>query len=192
MSLDRTVTDEQVAAVDEWMARGDGEEILWRGTPRITTILPAVAIGVVLFALGVGGAVTQSQPLFFAAALFGVVVAVGAYLHVVNVRYVVTDDALYRKTGVLARRVERLSLHRVQNSAFTQGILGSLFDYGNVAVEAAGGGSIVFGDIDNPQAVRSLVERQVGGEELPGTLHQWQAVRDEVRRLRGAFDGQRR
>jgi membrane protein YdbS with pleckstrin-like domain len=187
MSVAADTGVEQAPNVDEWMARGDDEDVLWSGTPRVTTVLPAVAVGLVLAAVGVGGAVTQNQPALSLLVLIGLAIAVGAYLRVVNTRYVVTDHALYRKTGVLSRHVERVSLRRVQNSAFTQGVLGSLFDYGTVSVEAAGGGDISFADIDDPRAVRALVEKQVGGDEIPGSLDQWMAVRDEVRRLRSAF-----
>jgi uncharacterized membrane protein YdbT with pleckstrin-like domain len=178
--------------VDEWMARGDDEDVLWSGHPRVTTSLPGIVVGLALVVAGVGGAVTQNQPVLSLLAVVGVAVAVGAYLRVVNVRYVVTDHALYRKTGILSRHVERVSLHRVQNSAFTQGVLGSLFDYGTVSVEAAGGGTIAFADIDDPRAVRALVEREAGGDEIPGTVEQWTAVLDEVRELGAAFERQRR
>lgn len=188
MNVEADSSAGQAATVDEWMARGDDEDVLWSGTPRVTTVLPAVAVGLVLAAVGIAGAVTQNQPALSLLALVGLAIAVGASLRVVNTRYVVTDHALYRKTGVLSRHVERVSLRRVQNSAFTQGVLGSLFDYGTVSVEAAGGGSIAFADIDDPRDVRALVEKQIGGDEIPGSLDQWTAIRDEVRRLRGAFE----
>lgn len=188
MNVETDSSAGQAATVDEWMARGDDEDVLWSGTPRVTTVLPAVAVGLVLAAVGIAGAVTQNQPALSLLALVGLAIAVGASLRVVNTRYVVTDHALYRKTGVLSRHVERVSLRRVQNSAFTQGVLGSLFDYGTVSVEAAGGGSIAFADIDDPRDVRALVEKQIGGDEIPGSLDQWTAIRDEVRRLRGAFE----
>jgi membrane protein YdbS with pleckstrin-like domain len=188
MNVEADSSAGQATTVDEWMARGDDEDVLWSGTPRVTTVLPAVAVGLVLAAVGIAGAVTQNQPALSLLALVGLAIAVGASLRVVNTRYVVTDHALYRKTGVLSRHVERVSLRRVQNSAFTQGVLGSLFDYGTVSVEAAGGGSIAFADIDDPRDVRALVEKQIGGDEIPGSLDQWTAIRDEVRRLRGAFE----
>ena len=174
--------------VDQWMARGDDEDVLWSGHPRLPTVLPAVAVGFTLLVVGVGGAVTRGQLALLVLVPVGLAVSAGAYLRVVNTRYVVTDHALYRKTGVLSRRVDRVALRRVQNSAFTQGVLGSAFDYGTVSVEAAGGGAIAFADIDDPRAVRALVERQVGGDEIPGTVEQWAAVLDEVRALRGAFE----
>lgn len=191
MSAD-LAADVDLSAVDEWMARGGDEDVLWSGRPRTTSALPAVAVGVGLAVVGVAGAATQSQFAVVAALAllvpFGLLVAGWAYLQVVRTRYVVTDRALYKRTGVLSRRVQRVSLGRVQNSAFTQGVLGTAFDYGTVSVEAAGGGAIAFADIDDPREVRALVEKQVGGGELPGTLAQWQAVRDEVRALRGAFE----
>ncbi|SFL56061.1 PH domain-containing protein [Halogranum rubrum] len=190
MSLADATGAEHAPNVDEWMARGDDEDVLWSGRPRLPTILPAVAVGLVLVAVGVGGAVTENQLVLLLLVPVGVAIAVAAYLRVVNTRYVVTDHALYRKTGILSRHVERVSLHRVQNSAFTQGVLGSAFDYGTVSVEAAGGGAIAFSDINEPRAVRAFVEKQVGDDdEIPGTLDQWMAVRDEVRRLRTAFEG---
>ncbi|EJN57116.1 PH domain-containing protein [Halogranum rubrum] len=189
MSLADATGAEHAPNVDEWMARGDDEDVLWSGRPRLPTVLPAVLVGLVLVAIGVGGAVTENQLLLLSFVPVGVAIAVAAYLRVVNTRYVVTDHALYRKTGVLSRHVERVSLHRVQNSAFTQGVLGSAFDYGTVSVEAAGGGAIDFSDINDPRAVRAFVEKQVGDDdEIPGTLDQWTAVRDEVRRLRTAFE----
>lgn len=177
-----------VATVDEWMARGGDEDVLWSGRPRTTSALPAVVGGLVLAVVGIGGTVTQNQSLLLLLAPIGLLVAGGGYLRVVKTHYVVTDRALYRKVGILSRDVQRVSLDRVQNSAFTQGVLGSAFDYGTVSVEAAGGGAIVFADIDDPREVRRLVEKQVGSDEIPGTLDQWQAVRDEVRALRGAFE----
>ena len=192
MSGTETTGTDTAVDVDEWMARGDDEDVLWSGHPRVTTALPGIAVGLALVVGGVGGAVTQNQPTLSLLAVVGVATVAGAYLRVVNTRYVVTDHALYRKTGILSRHVERVSLRRVQNSAFTQGVLGSLFDYGTVSVEAAGGGTIAFADIDDPRAVRALVEKQVGGDELPGTLEQWTAVLGEVRELRAAFERQGR
>jgi uncharacterized membrane protein YdbT with pleckstrin-like domain len=192
MSGTETTGTDTAVDVDEWMARGDDEDVLWSGHPRVTTALPGIVVGLALVAVGVGGAVTQNQPALSLLGMVGLATVAGAYLRVVNTRYVVTDHALYRKTGVLSRHVERVSLHRVQNSAFTQGVLGSLFDYGTVSVEAAGGGTIAFADIDDPRAVRALVERQVGGDELPGTVEQWTAVLDEVRELGAAFERQGR
>ncbi len=187
-SFEPVETADESADVDAWMARGEGETVRWAGHPRVTTILPWGVVGVLFLGAGVGGAVVLDRPLLALLALPGVAIPAWAYLRVVNTRYVVTDYALYRKTGVFSRTVERVTVSRVQNSAFAQGLTGSAFGYGTVRVEAAGGGAIQFTAIDDPRAVRALVDRQAAREEIPGTLGQWEAVLEEVRRVRASFD----
>lgn len=175
-------------SVDDWMARGTDEAVVWDGRPRIQTVLPAVAVGVVVLAGAVAVGVALSEPLVSLVGLVGLAVPAASYARVTNTRYVVTDRALYRKTGVLSRRVQRVSVDRVQNSTFAQSITGSLFDYGTVTVEAAGGGEIRFEDVDDPREVRAVVDRRLGDDEIPGSLDQWTAVLDEVRALRAALE----
>lgn len=180
-------------SADAWMGRTDGESVRWSGRPRVPTILPAIAVGLALVGSGVALAVSQSRPLFGVAVLVGVAVPLWSYLGVVNTRFVVTDCALYKKTGVLSRTVRRVSLQRIQNSTFRQSTLGTLFNYGTVTVETAGGDTLAFTDIDDSREVWVLVERQVGEEtrEVPGTVAQWTAVLEEVQALRTAFESSR-
>lgn len=53
-----------------------------------------------------------------------------------------TDYALYRKTGVLSRRVSQAALSTVQNSSHSQSVTGSLVGYGAVESEIPGGGGL--------------------------------------------------
>jgi hypothetical protein len=191
LSGEQTGPADERADVDAWMARGEGETVRWAGHPRVTTILPWVVLGVLFLGAGVGGAIALDRPLLALLGLPGIAIPAWAYLRVVNTRYVVTDYALYRKTGVFSRTVERVTVSRVQNSAFAQGLTGSVFGYGTVRVEAAGGGAIQFGAIDEPRAVRALVDQQATLEEIPGSRDQWEAVLEEVRRVRRAFDVRR-
>ncbi|EMA07139.1 PH domain-containing protein [Haloferax denitrificans] len=181
---------EPVAAVDDWLARGDDETVRWEGRPRIQTVIPAAVVGLAIVVVAAVAAAANGVPELAVAGLVGFLLPAWSYLRVTNTRYVVTDRALYRKTGVLSRTVQRVSLDRVQNSALSQGVTGSLFGYGTVAVEAAGGGAIRFDDVDDPGAVRDRIEGRDDrdGDELPGTVEQWAAVRDEVRALRAALE----
>lgn len=191
--------------VDAWMARGADEAVRWSGRPRTTRVLPAVALGVALVVVGLlaaaggfGVVTVPSEPAggLLSGVLFvlvGVAIPVWAYVQLVNTRFVVTDRALYRKTGVFSRTVRRVALRRVQNSTFSQSVTGSLFGYGSIDVEAAGGGSIRFDDVEEPGEVRALIGREVEGggadaREIPGTVEQWEAVLGEVRALRRAFE----
>ncbi|KAB1196511.1 MULTISPECIES: PH domain-containing protein [Haloferax] len=175
-------------SIDDWMARGVDEVVVWEGRPRIQTILPAVVVGVVVLAGAVAVAFAVDQPLVGVVGLVGVAIPLLAYARVTNTRFAVTDRALYRKTGILSRTVQRVSLDRVQNSTFSQGLTGSMFDYGTVSVEAAGGGGIQFEDVNDPREVRSVIDRRLGDETLPGTVEQWTAVLDEVRALRTTLE----
>ncbi|ELZ98625.1 PH domain-containing protein [Haloferax sulfurifontis] len=190
-SVAGSATDsETVAAVDDWLARGDDEAVRWEGRPRIQTVIPAAVVGLAIVVVAAVAAAANGVPELAVAGLVGFLLPAWSYLRVTNTRYVVTDRALYRKTGVLSRSVQRVSIDRVQNSALSQGVTGSLFGYGTVAVEAAGGGAIRFDDVDDPGAVRDRIEGRDDrdGDELPGTVEQWAAVRDEVRALRAALE----
>jgi uncharacterized membrane protein YdbT with pleckstrin-like domain len=165
------------------------EEVLWDGTPRLMSALPIVATGLLMAGVGLGFAIVADMPVLLAFVPIGLAVAAWGVVVVRNTRFVVSDVALYRKTGVLSRNVRRMRLARVQNSTFRQGFRGRLFGYGTVGVEAAGGGKIAFTDIETPREVRALVERRAGHGDLPGTLDQWEAVLAETRGLNAALAG---
>ncbi|CQR50252.1 MULTISPECIES: PH domain-containing protein [Haloferax] len=189
-AADSVADSETVAAVDDWLARGDDETVRWAGRPRIQTVIPAAVVGAAIAVVSAAVAVVNDVPALALVALVGPLLPAWSYLRVTNTRFVVTDRALYRKTGVLSRTVQRVSLDRVQNSALSQGVTGSLFGYGTVAVEAAGGGAIRFDDVNDPGTVRDRIEGRDDrdSDEIPGTVEQWAAVRDEVRALRAAVE----
>ncbi|ELZ82071.1 PH domain-containing protein [Haloferax larsenii] len=171
----------------EWLGETD-EAVVWDGRPRIQTVIPAVVAAVVILAGAALVAVQVNQPLFALVGVLGVVAPVWSYLRVVNTRYVVTTEALYKKTGVLSRNVRRVSLDRIQNSMLSQDITGSLFGYGTISAEAAGGGAIRFQKVNDPHEVRAEIDRHLDRDEIPGTVEQWTAVLEEVRALRAAVE----
>lgn len=177
---------------------GADEELLWSGTPRLSAALGAVAGGLVLVAAGLAGALwlpPEASVLGRLVLLFLVPVGVAAPLYRVvelrRTRYAVSDEALYARSGVLSRQVRRMGLGRVQNSAYGQSVLGSMFGYGTVTVESAGGEAPVrFVRIETPREVRALVDRRadLARDEIPGTAEQWETVLSEVRALRRAVE----
>ncbi|WP_247010070.1 PH domain-containing protein [Halorientalis litorea] len=170
-----------------WLTAGPGEAVRWCGGPRIQTALPGAVIGVVVAAASV---LVPEVPSLLGVA--GVVPAAGVYLWVRNVEYVVTTDKLYRKQGVLGRRVTAVGYETVQNASYSQGILGTAFGYGTVTFDTAGGNGteLAFSNVTDPRAVEQLVSELLGEEEspadaaVPGSIEQWQAIREEVQRLR--------
>ena len=186
-------------SIDPAIPLNSNESVEWVGRPRITTILPAVVIGVLFLASGIVVSVTRATPLFLAVVPLGVAIPLWKYFALQGVQYVITDEALYVKRGVLTRSVTQANLGTVQNSSFEQDVMGSIFGYGSVTFEIAGGGDLSFRAIEDPRAIRALVDRAasnddgLGGDDwgdsgIPGSLTQWQHIRDEIRAIRSSLE----
>jgi uncharacterized membrane protein YdbT with pleckstrin-like domain len=174
-----------------------GESALWTGRPRLSAAVGAVVVGggfVVAGATVLAGVVLPDVPPVpplsgLVLVAVGLVVAGYRVLVVRRTRYLVTTDALHVRSGVLSRRVTRVGLERVQNSTYRQSVAGSVFGYGTVSVEAAGGGDVAFRRIEHPREVRALVDRraELAADPIPGSLEQWEAVLEAVRAVRDAL-----
>jgi len=175
---------------DDWRWLRESERVVWEGRPRLTTILDSVGTGLVLLAVAVWLAATVDGRLAVVG-LLSVPIPIWAYLSVQNTTYLVTTRAIWVKTGVVGRSVRRISLSNVQNTAYEQSVRGSLFGYGTVTVEVAGGDDIYFRRISDPRMVQETINDQIdegGTRENPGTTEQWQAVLSTVREVRKRFD----
>jgi len=182
-------------SIDPAIPLDTNESVEWSGRPRITTILPAVVIGVLLLVSGIVVSVTRETLLFLAVVpLSGVAIPVWKYFALQGVQYVITDEALYVKRGVLTRSVTQANLETVQNSSFGQDITGSIFGYGSVTFEIAGGDDLSFRAIEDPSCNpgtrrSSSIERRWSRWDsrresgIPGDLSQWQQIRDGSERF---------
>jgi uncharacterized membrane protein YdbT with pleckstrin-like domain len=151
----------------DWTNLDSNEQVLWEGQPRMKSIIPALIIGVPMIAF----------------AGLGLLVMAGAYLNVKNTSFLVTNEGLYRKTGILSRSVQKIGFDKVQNISFSQGVLGNYFGYGNIEVSTAGGSGVEmrFNSIDNPREVENIInnklkkaqsreERDEGGDRVEEEL----------------------
>jgi len=86
-------------SIDPAIPLDTNESVEWSGRPRITTILPAVVIGVLLLVSGIVVSVTRETLLFLAVVPLGVAIPVWKYFALQGVQYVITDEALYVKRG---------------------------------------------------------------------------------------------
>lgn len=77
--------------------------------------------------------------------------------------YVVTSEGLYRKSGIFSRSVQKIGFEKIQNTSFSQGILGKSFGYGNIEISTAGGSGIEmrFISIDSPREVQELINKRI-------------------------------
>lgn len=192
-------------SLPDWAPADESETVVWSGQPRSRVVLQGVAAGLIAAAV-VGGAVlafggvvgSARLPLAIVLGLVALAVPTAAmWLWRRTTRYLLTDAALYHRSGVLSISVTELRLNKVQNTNYSQGVLGTIFDHGTVTIDTAGsrGAELTLRALDGPQAVHQRIAERVGvatGERdaIPGTVEQWRAVRSEVRRLRAALDGE--
>jgi uncharacterized membrane protein YdbT with pleckstrin-like domain len=161
----------------DWTNLDSNEQVLWEGQPRMKSIIPALIIGVPMIAF----------------AGLGLLVMAGAYLNVKNTSFLVTNEGLYRKTGILSRSVQKIGFDKVQNISFSQGVLGNYFGYGNIEVSTAGGSGVEmrFNSIDNPREVENIInnklkkaqsreERDEGGDRVEEELVKIRKILQEI------------
>ena len=174
---------------NEWCWLAENETVVWEGRPRLTTVLGSVGLGLGITLLG-GWLAVSVDPLLAAVGLIGLVIPIWSYLWIQRTTYLVTTRAVWEKTGVLGRSVRRVSLSKVQNTAYEQSARGSLFGYGTVTIEVAGGRDLAFRRIDNPRPVQEAINDEVDldNRELPGSIEQWQAVLSTIREIRRVLE----
>jgi len=170
----------------DWRWLRADETVVWDGRPRLTTIVGSVVLGLLVVVGAVGLAVTV-DPRLVAVGILGVPLPIWDYFRVKNTSYLVTTRAVWLKTGVFGRSVRRVTISRVQNTSYRQSVRGSLFGYGTVTVDVAGGEDIEFERISNPRSVQEGINDQRNRRENAdrlGTVEQWQAVLSAVRGIR--------
>ncbi|GGC58727.1 PH domain-containing protein [Haloferax sulfurifontis] len=163
----------------DWLTLDDDETVLWADTPHPYSLVPSFIVGV---------------PLSFV--LVGIPLLVGSYLSHKNTNYVVTSDALYRKTGVLSRSVQRIEFDKVQDTSYSQTFLGGQFGYGSVNISTAGGSGIEmsFQNVADPQSLQTLVNERIKRRAGPETDAEGKAavlddILTELRAIRRAVEG---
>lgn len=133
-------------AAYDWLTLDEGETIEWTGKPHPYSLVPALVIGIPLLVI-----------------LIGIPIILGAYLSRQNTNYVITNEALYVKTGVFSRDVQRIGYEKVQNTSYSQDFLGTQFGYGHVDISTAGGAGVEmrFRSVPEPKAVQERLNRHI-------------------------------
>ena len=151
----------------DWLNPTEGESILWSGQPRLKSLLVWAVLAVASPAV-VAAVVDTLIGLVVAAVTFSLFVWLSLW-HV-NTGYVLTDRAVYRKTGVLGENVQRVPLGKVQNTDLKKGVFGTQFGYGTVEVSSAGSGGtdLRIADVYDPEEVRQLLESHAKRSEGTG------------------------
>lgn len=163
----------------DWLTLDADEEVLWADTPHQYSLVPAFVVGVPLSLV-----------------LVGIPILVSAYLTYQNTNYVVTSAALYKKTGVLSRSVQRIEFDKVQDTSYRQSFFGAQFGYGTVDISTAGGAGVElsFQNVADPQQLQTLINERIrrregrtGDEDKATVLDD---ILTELRAIRHAVEGE--
>lgn len=172
-----TTTDLDPTTLD-WLSLEADEELLWAAGPDRRTLVPAFVIGIPLSII-----------------LVGIVIIASEYLRVTNTHYVLTDQALYRKTGTVSRDVKRIEHTKVQDISYSQSAVGNYFGYGTVEITTAGGSGVElsFRSVRDPRSVQGRISELVDRDGSKGETRPTDDVLDEIltelRAIREAVDG---
>lgn len=163
----------------EWLTLDDEEELRWQAQPHKSSLIPALVVGVPLSLV-----------------LVGIPIIAAAYFNRENTEYVLTSEALYKKTGILSRDVQRIDVGKVQNTSYSQGFFGSRYGYGNVDISTAGGSGVEmrFRSVPDPRAIQERINSRIsarredgaGDEESPAAV--LEDIREELRAIRRAVE----
>jgi uncharacterized membrane protein YdbT with pleckstrin-like domain len=91
---------------------------------------------------------------------FGItwLVAIYEYLRLRNIEQGVTNKRVVYKTGIISRRTDEMKVTSIETVEIDQGVIGRLFDFGDVRVTGRGISDVVFRRIDDPMAVKRAIE----------------------------------
>jgi uncharacterized membrane protein YdbT with pleckstrin-like domain len=145
----------------------EGETVLFEGRPSWRSILGFYIVGV-LIAAAIGAVCAlideTSTGIVVFVALVALVVLIG-YLRRFSTRYVISDERLWIKRGLLARRTQETRLARVQNVNTDQSLLERMLRVGTVDFDTAGSDTpeadFAFRGVNDPSGVAQTVDAAI-------------------------------
>ncbi|WP_251330108.1 PH domain-containing protein [Haloplanus pelagicus] len=161
----------------DWLSLDAGEEVVWTGAPRLRRIISNVATFAIwsLAAFAAAFALTTvlnvelpipNRAVWGVAVLWTLLQAVTpvwAYLRTTNTDYLLTDENVYKKTGVWSENVTRIGIDKIQNTQLKKDFFGNVFDYGTILLSTAGGGGVEMSieDLDDPDELRTELRTRI-------------------------------
>ena len=168
----------------EWLSPDEGETVEWVGEPELASKASELVWGILL------------TPLLG----LGLLIAIPAYLQVKNTDYVVTNQSLYTRSGILSTNIQSVELDKIQNTEYSQTFFEKQLGYGTVGVATAGTGDteLEFEAIANAREIQELIRDRAKayrdsagrGEDDPGQPGEApiDELADELRRTREALE----
>src|SRR3954462_1345831 len=150
-----------------------GEEIVFEGHPSwrgvlsfyLKSALVALVIGAILwFAASNAAGVIAFVVVLGVAVLIGFVIRMGTH-------YVITNQRLHIRRGILAKRIQQTSIDRVQNVNTDQSFVDRVLRVGKVDFDTAGtdDSDFLFAGVADPEDVVMAVDRARRASAQAGT-----------------------
>jgi uncharacterized membrane protein YdbT with pleckstrin-like domain len=131
----------------------------------VAWLVAAIIFGIV--ALSIGGSVgTTLQWIALAAVLITAAMVGHRYLQWTSTNFVVTNDRVIYRSGVITKRGIEIPLERVNTVHFNQGVFERMTGTGDLLIESGGEeGQQRFTDIRHPDAVQNVIHHQMDVNE---------------------------
>jgi len=147
----------------------ESEEIVLDLRPHWAQLFFPVVFVVLAIAATGGSLAFSSMPLrlaLLAVLVVAVVFLLVRYVRWTTVNFVVTNQRLIRRQGVIAKDGIEIPLDRVQTVRFHQSVFERMIGAGDLLIESAGEtGQNTFPDIRRPSAVQNTIYREIEAHE---------------------------
>ena len=152
-----------MAFPDEYL--NEGEDLIlnlkphwWVFSQSVVFVVIALVIAVVL-QVGPGGAVAYVGWFLVLAALVNLGVVYGKWS---TTYFVLSNERLIFRTGVLTKRGVELPIDRIDNINFRQSLFERIIGAGDLLIESAGeSGQSKFSNVRKPEAIQNEIYRQI-------------------------------
>ena len=140
----------------------DHEEIVFDLKPHWVSVVPSVLWTLVAIAVFIGATIVTEGTLVLVALGVAVLIwlffAVPPFVTWQFTHFVLTTDRLITRSGVFAKRSKEIPLERINDVAFSQGIVDRILGAGDLLIESAGErGQGRIGNVRNPERVQLMI-----------------------------------
>lgn len=146
-----------------WLTLSRDEQILWWGHPSLIPHMPVIFTSILAVIFGIAATFALDfgyTPLLLVPA--GIIGAVSDYLRVITTFYVVTDDKVVKKVGVIRRDTLEVRYENIEHCRAMQNIGERLLSYGDIELATAGTGlaEVILDDVREPRRVTNLINQK--------------------------------
>lgn len=152
--------------VPSWVTLTANEQLMWSAHPSLWSVWGSIVVGLIVVGLGICGVILLDGILrlvSIAPIVVGLLMIGITYLGNRSIQYVLTNEEIYKKSGIFSRNVKNIRLDRIQNTSYTQSLPERLMSFGSIRIDTAGTGGtdLILTDVSNPEHVNGVITEQL-------------------------------